>query len=187
MATKQVTPLMVIDVQPAYASAFGLHYVKSIIEEMRKSRHRKIVVVSVDEEFSGDSMEDIQVFWARHGMTKALFNRVQFVEKTYGFFRGWMDCGIRDDEIVNTARELRCHQNWDSRNMTVAALERVAPSAVGLVNPLYLPSELESNLVFREPTWNLCGGAAHECLKEMELWLHSLQAKVTTRSGLVYL
>ena len=94
-------PLLVIDFQPAYAKCFGSWMTREVLALMRgMSPAEPIVVVSVNEELSGDDATSIQEFWIEQGMDEELMERVTFLEKPYAFFRSWMDQGVEDHEIV---------------------------------------------------------------------------------------
>lgn len=42
---------------------------------------RPIIVVSVNQELSGDDSSDIREFWESYGMEEELFERIAFIEK----------------------------------------------------------------------------------------------------------
>jgi hypothetical protein len=180
-------PMLVIDVQPAYASAFGKWFTNEVLDQMRKvPADQPLVIVSVNEELSGDTSEGIRDFWEREGMEDELFKRAIFLEKPYAFFRGWMDCGVPHDEIVTVAKELRRRRKYDSRQLPVDVLSELAPAGFDLADPLFLPYELEVESHYRQPTWSICGGGRDECLKEVELWLHSCSIAYNRLDHLTY-
>lgn len=166
-------PFLVVDIQPAFAHAFTDKLVEEVLATMRAVPDGEpIVVLSVNEECSGDTPESVLDFWVEKGMDEALRERVTFLEKDFGFFRGWM--GNTDDfEIVNVARALRSRRVWDSRELPEELLEELAPTAYLGVDCLFLPHELESSPILRQHAWEVCGGGRNECLKEVELWMTS--------------
>jgi hypothetical protein len=145
MSQSENSPLLVIDVQPAYRSAFGKFLPGQVLAEMRNlSDSVPIVVVSVNEELSGDTQESILDFWQRAGMDEALLQRVTFLEKPYGFFRSWMEQGVYQVEIVAVAKEMRNLQKFDVQELNVERLISIAPSSEEVYqNSLWLPHELE--------------------------------------------
>jgi len=180
-------PLLVVDIQPSFSNAFGANLTRDVLAAMRQvKRGQPIVVLSVNEELSGDTREAIQEFWAEQGMTPALARRVQFLEKDYAFFRGWMDIGESPDEIVETARKMRQLGINDSRQMPAELLEEVAPGACESCNPIFLPYDLESERVYQDHAWSICGGGRDECLREVELWMESAGIKYERLDHLTY-
>ena len=182
-----MNPLMVVDVQPGYSSAIMPWMPGAILQAMRQTDEDvPILIVSVNEELTGDTPASIEMFWQDHGMDDELFSRVTFLEKPYAFFRGWMDNGVDEDEIVATVQTLRKHRVGDSRNLDSSLLAEIAPHGHTLASPLYLPWELEEQRAYRQPAWRLCGGARDECLKEVELWLASMCIGFERLDHLVY-
>lgn len=182
-----MNPLMVVDVQPGYASAIMPWLPGAILKTMRQTEEgTPILVVSVNEELTGDTPASIEMFWRDQGMDDDLFSRVTFLEKDYAFFRGWMDNGVDDDEIVAAVQALRQHRVGDSRRLDSSVLEEIAPHGASLASPLYLPWELEQQRAYRQPAWRLCGGGRDECLKEIELWLASMRIGFERLDHLVY-
>lgn len=165
-------PLLIVDVQPAYQAAFRRDLVQDILEHIRTvPREVPVVIVSVNEELSGDSSEDILSFWVDSGMEEALFERVTFIEKEYAFFRGWMDNGVPADEIVATGKKMVDLGLYDSRDMAETDLSECAPSAVDLADCMFMPEALDLGDAYKDAFWHVCGGGTDECLKEVELWM----------------
>jgi hypothetical protein len=180
-------PLLIIDVQPAYASAFGAGFTKEVLDRMRAvPQDQALIIVSVNEDLSGDTPETIREFWENAGMDEELFERAIFLEKPYAFFRGWMDNGIHDDDIVAVAKELRRLRKYDSRDLGADAIAELSSAGAELADPLWLPYELEEEPRYRQDVWNICGGGRDECLKEMELWLDSCSIDYTRIEHLTY-
>lgn len=165
-------PLLIVDVQPAYQNAFRVGLVEDILEHIRGlPLEVPVFIVSVNEELSGDTHEDILMFWMDNGMDETLFERVRFIEKDYAYFRGWMDNGVPDDEIVATGKILVDLGLNDSRDLDENLLARCAPSAIELCDCMFMPDPLELDDRYKHVLWHVCGGATNECLKEVELWM----------------
>jgi hypothetical protein len=167
-------PLLVVDFQPAYKKAFTYNLIQEVLDEMRQvPEGEPILVVSVNEELSGDAPWDIREFWERHGMESELFDRITFLEKPYAFLRGWMDNGVPSDEIVAVLKEMRKRSKNDSRDLPEDVIAELAPCAADMSDAIFLPCEVEHERAYRIPSWRICGGGYHECLRELELWLES--------------
>lgn len=180
-------PLIVVDFQPAYQKAFTPRLVQAVLAEMRSvPEGEPILVVSVNEELSGDAPWDIRDFWEGHDMEPELFDRITFLEKPYAFFRGWMDNGVSEDEIIEVLKEMRRRGKTDSRNLPGSVIEELSPRGADLADALFLPGELENEPAYRQPTWRICGGGYQECLREVELWLASRGIDFTRLEYLTY-
>jgi len=181
-------PLLVIDFQPAYAKCFGSWMTREVLALMRgMSPAEPIVVVSVNEELSGDDATSIQEFWIEQGMDEELRERVTFLEKPYAFFRSWMDQGVEDHEIVAVAQKLRQTGIGDSHELDSEVLAELSQAGADLGHDaLFLPWEMERNPCYQRPAWNICGGGRDECLKEVELWLQSCSIEAHRIEHLIY-
>lgn len=182
-------PLLVIDVQPAYCAAHqGWQLARDVLERMELvPADVPVVVVSVNEELSGDTPAAVQEFWLDAGMTDEQFERITFLEKPYAFFRSWMDCGVPESEIVAVAKRLRKRNLYDSRDLPGAILRKLAPRGFELDGDMLgLPYELETEPVYKQPHWDICGGGRDACLHEMELWFDSNGIGYTRLESLIY-
>lgn len=180
-------PLLVIDIQPAYSAGFGRRLTEEVLQEMRQvPANEPIVVVSVNEELSGDNADAIREFWLEQGMDDELFERAVFLEKDYAFFRSWMDLGVPEEEIIAIAREMRRRKVYDSRDLPEDVLADIAPGGADLCDAIFLPYELEIERQYKLPAWRICGGGRGECLREVELWLDSCSISYNRIDHLTY-
>jgi hypothetical protein len=180
-------PMLVVDIQPAYTGGFGGRLTYEVLAEMRQmSEGQPLIILSVNEELSGDGPQAIQEFWEEQGMEEALFERAIFLEKPYAFFRGWMDNGVPDEDIVAVAKELRKQRKSDSRDLPGKVLAKISPVGAVRCDPLFLPYELEIEPRYRQASWRICGGGRDECLKEVELWLDSCNIAYNRIDHLTY-
>lgn len=180
-------PLLIVDVQPAYKSAFRGGLVQDILEHIATvPDDTPVFIVSVCHELSGDTREDILGFWLDSGMDEAMFDRVTFIEKEYAFFRGWMDNGVPDEEIVATGKRLVELGIYDSRDLAESDLAMYAPSAIDLSDCMFLPTPLGLDSRYHNALWHVCGGGDAECLKEVELWMDVVGIEHTRLDDLTY-
>lgn len=182
-----MSPLLVVDVQPAYFSGMSPRLPGQILSHLADNPSQLVVFLSVNEELSGDTEESIQEFWADHGLDEDLASRIRFETKPYAFLRSWMDQGVDEDEIVETCRALRRAGLNDSRELPTDALEGLSCEGTALGDPLILPKELDDIRFFRTGMQlDICGGGRYECLKEMELWLAARDITCERLEHLVY-
>jgi hypothetical protein len=179
--------LVVVDVQPLYASDCGPLMPQYVEEVKRRLDLGLDVILTVnDPEMSGDSAEDVADFWMLHGLDEDDFDRLIHVPKTYAFLRGWMDNGVPDEEIVQTLRALRKRGFHDTRDMYLDELDKVAPEGGQLIDPLFMPEALEYSEIAHTPDMDVCGGYRNLCLREFEIWLESRGQHYRRIEHLVY-
>lgn len=181
-------PLVVVDIQPCYSSVFAHGFVGDIVAEIERriAAGLPVYLVHNDLELSGDQLGDVHEFWLEHGLSEDVLERCQFIEKQYAELRGWMDCGVSDDDIVKTLQALRQAKLWDSRLLPAEALESLSPDGSELCNPLFLSWHLESSPLTSLVDMDICGGGREECLREVELWLESRKLPYNRIESLVY-
>lgn len=150
--------LIVIDVQPFYEDKIYFD-VSSLINHMQE--YDKIVVFFNGEELGCDSLHDIYQYFLEYGMDESFIYDIEWVEKSYGFLRGWMDTGIDDDDIVRVLRHMYEQDITDSRDLDFADSEIIADDCI------FLP---DFDCIISDNKVAICGGSDNECLKEMELY-----------------
>ena len=177
-----ISGLLVVDLQPAYArpsagSTISSHLMRNTLAHISAlAEDTPVTVLYVCEELSGDTLLDVHDFWLEHGADEALLQRLNWVEKPYGFLRGWMDNGIDEDDICAVLQELRKRSCWDSRDLDDDTLERLSPDGFALDSPLFRDDAVDKLLADALRTggaWETCGGGQGECLQEVELVLQS--------------
>lgn len=178
--------LAIIDVQPCYQQ--GATPVRdALIPLLNEGQFDNVVFIRVNEELSGDTEWDALAYWEEAGLEPEVLTNAIHVEKTYAFFRGWMDNGVDDDVIVDVVKCLRSHNKWDTRMLDEELLNSFEDGLSDRADPLFRPDELESVArVFERKSWTLCGGGRHECLKEFELWLDSRDIQHDRLEHLIY-
>ena len=112
-----------------------------------------------------------------------------FVDKQYGFFRGFMDYGIDKDSIVNLAQFMINNKVFDFRNLgddeeieekflkefsnEISIIDLYENNKDGY--SFFIPLDLIENLQsIVEQNVTLVGGARKECLEEVSILLSVL-------------
>lgn len=185
---QNATPLVVIDVQPGHASAIGQYMVNSLIREIqeRLESGAPVFLVYNDEEMSGDTLESVQNFYWENGLSPEQVADCTFIEKQFAELRGWMDAGVPDGEILAAVRAMRARRVWDTRCLPAEMLEEMCPWGLDSGNPIFVSQYLESSALARIRKLDICGGARDECLREVELWMDSLDVHYERLEHLVY-
>lgn len=183
------TGLIVVDVQPAYDRFCG-PIAQGVAKRINNTR-LATSIFWVGENFTHDTESDVRHYLKEAGARPGKLARCDFIEKDYGFFRGWMDCGVADDIIVTVGYEM-----LRTRTASSAALD--LPE---VLSELLGDDEIESTL----PRWNhlrlptfhdarlrcfdefdTCGGGNKECLAEIELYLQMMGRPYERLENLVY-
>lgn len=137
------TNLLVVDVQPSYSGIYdgSENPVFEDIIRFAEERTGRVVAMYNDEEVSGDNLEGVQQYWYDSGASEDLvWEKIEWIEKQYAFFRGWMDTGIDDSIILKTIRAMIQLGIHDSRELTVDQFK----DAVGKENALKIIKHYEN-------------------------------------------
>ena len=166
--------LVVVDVQPAYEDSIYFD-VGSLIKQMESYDW---VVLLFNGKYMGlDSKFDVMEWFLNQGMSEELLSEINFVEKSYGFFRPWMDTGVEEEVIVGVAKRMIKEDIWDSRDIE-HGIDNC--DSIGLPDPCVI----EALIGLGKAT--VCGGGHEECLKEIELVMDSLDVDYVRDHRFVY-
>ncbi|MEX3983739.1 hypothetical protein AB4Y45_32675 [Paraburkholderia sp. EG287A] len=178
------TSFVVVDVQPAYNTWCG-SIARNVALRINNTR-KPTTIVWVGEDYTGDKEEDVREYLHSMGARPGKLDSCRFIEKTYGFFRGWMDNGVDDSIIVKVGAELmRTNQGSSDMLDLPALLGDDEADALPDGDSIYLPHFDDSSLRGFN-AFETCGGGREECLAEFELYLSMLERPVTRLSHLVY-
>ena len=108
-----------IDVQPHHEIYFK-RYLKKYLEIIETAENNNIIMVFNGEDLGMDSKQDVIDWLYDEGIEESILDNIFFVEKEYGFFRGWTDIGISDSLIIKTIKFLQknnLYNTYDLRGM----------------------------------------------------------------------
>lgn len=117
--------VLAVDLQPAYFNIQGIRedQMQDIVQFCENQRKR-IVALYNGGDYSDDWVEDVQEFWMNFGASEDLVHgQIEWIEKGYAFFRGWMDTGIPDKIILRTIRKMIEVGAYDSRELTAEDMQ----------------------------------------------------------------
>lgn len=179
--------LLVVDVQPSYDASCGFA-AEQLAKELNES-DKPVIFMYVGDGLTTDTAGDVQDYLLDHGVSEDVLTSAHFIEKDYGFFRQWMDCGVPAETIIQVGQKLKQFRLNDSRNLDWAIAfgdkaEELAED-VDRLGPIWMPSFDALRLMFFKDI-AVCGGGAGECLAEMELWLTIMGITHTRLHHLVY-
>lgn len=134
-----------------------------------------------------DTEQDVRAYWRDAGVSRKQLEQVRFVEKTYGFFRSWMDTDVDEDDIVSAARLMYSSYIWDSRDLELDVLAKVAPSAVDKPDCILIP-EIAMTFIpsLGAELWHTAGDSRTACLLEIELPLNAMDIPYVQDTRFVY-
>lgn len=184
-------PLVVVDVQPAYANAFNFE--EELAQFINKRTGKTIMYINADETgTTEDSVSDVQEWWYEAGMAEDKINSLKWIDKGYGYIRAPMDSGeVQDSEIIKVIREMYNQKVTDSRELFGSDEEQIA-AAFGEENLWWLTSDaisvgwLALDKLKEMSPFYICGGGREECLKEILLMCSALNIKYKIIDGFIY-
>lgn len=180
-------PIVVVDVQPSYDKWISFS-VYDMCEYLNDSTG-DILVFYVGKEYSGitnDSKHDVINYYIDHGLDEEVLDRMEFIDKGYGFFRSWMDIGIDEDDILDVLRYMKKNRINDSRDIDEEFFEETWPDIYEYFEDnISMPDFDERDL----RSYNNCvliGGGRNECLAEIEIAFDLFKIKYRTNRKYIY-
>lgn len=167
---------IVCDVQPMYEK-----YIDFNIGEFVEYLETKddILYFYVGSENSGigtDTKEDIMMYLVENGLSEDKLRDITFIDKGYGFFRGYMDETTLDDsDLIRIVKYLIDNDIWDTRDIEdeIVRNDLGLPEDVDDDEGLNLPSEFSIENCRGFEGSELVGGGADECLRELEIYFQA--------------
>ena len=197
------TNILVVDVQPAYASHSDR--VLPAIQDLIAKSTGKIAVLyngdgtteddlnSVLMYLTGESEEDYyddeteEFREPEDTVLKQKLQGAKFFEKTYGFFRGWMDQGVDDAAIIKTVRAMAQARTHDSRDLDNL------PELLGDQyqdwmedDSLQYPDAVSVAFLKQISPFYMVGGGRQECLREIELLCNAFNIRFKRVDSMTY-
>lgn len=188
--------LVVIDVQPEYADAFGNMGVSlaEYINENYNEFSRVTFLYNGYDTLGMINEQEYRSWWYDNGLKEEIaYDGADFYDKGYAFFRYCMDEGIDDDSISNLIRHMLDNNVHDTRELDehfwgefidkygddeIRELMEFSDDAIHIPD---LIDELKNyhNIV-------ICGGGVNECLKEVEIALNAMGKPYETLNNFTY-
>jgi hypothetical protein len=186
------TPIIVVDVQPEYAS-FAKKIVNRGLFDYLNEQRGPILAFFNGEETTNDSKQEVVDYWIENGFDPDELDKIEWHNKTYGYFRDWMagpDHGvdISDSLIIKVIREMyqkriSDSQDFDDEELLSLVGEEIFDYCKNY--SIWLPSIAVTKL--RDYTNSyICGGARHECLREITLLMNAFNIKYKMIDKFVY-
>jgi len=171
---------MVVDIQPQYKKVirFDMFEFCQFLNKQKKI----LYLYNGPDTVGEDSKNDIIKWLLKNSFDSDKLKDITWIDKGYGFFRGWMDQGIDNSIIKKVLRYMIINRIRDSKD--IENLEEVVDIGDEYEEwmfefenePIYLPDILISKLKKFNKGY-LCGGGVYKCLKEFIILLSVFNIK----------
>jgi len=193
-------PVIIVDVQPEYCAYHGGAYEPVCWDAIEfVNRQTGPVLMFVNAEDTGvsmDSIAEIKEYWEENGFEPNNWQRVELVDKGYGYLRSWMDRGTNPAVIIRVIREMYQQKVSDSRELfggednpeydeKMQALMGREFREFDLDDPIAVNWTSIAQLKQFNGAY-IMGGGRNECLREVELLMNAFNIKYKRIDSLVY-
>jgi hypothetical protein len=202
------TNLLIIDVQPEYQS-----YSNKILPGVRSMISKSIgrLVIVYNDFGGGDSATDVYNYITGYddeadyeyneetgeyeeakptpeqAVLQQKLQRAQFIQKEYGFLRGFMDAGVPDKVIIETLRAMYSQSIYDSQELDITKLSQQTQQVLNDTSKnISVQDFVPIKLLHQLQPFYMMGGGRHECLREIELICHTFNIRFKRIDSLVY-
>lgn len=180
--------LLVCDVQPGFHS--GCHEILQNVVDKINATDQNIIYFYVGKSLDMDSKYDVIAYLLENGVDEYKIDGMRFIEKGYGYFRGWMDNGVNDAITLRAIEQMIKTQRLDTREFTEEDWQVVTKGkhySVLDTDPIFYPDFPEKMFKMNGVDgFEMIGGGRNECLKELELYLQAHGKKLTVNEDLCY-
>ena len=182
--------LVIVDVQPNFQR--NCHFILPEIIEKINSTNQEIICFYVGKVLEGDKKNDVIGYFMENGIDFDKLDKIKFVEKDFGFFRTWMDAGVSEDimiKAINLLKEsgFKSTSQFSQNDWNKVLTDQDKKSFYFYDEHLFYPTF--NGKLFEKPGVNhmeLIGGALHECLAEVDLYLKAMGKKTHINKDLCY-
>ena len=180
--------LVIVDIQPEYQRDFDL-MIYDMVAKINET-NKPIICFYVGRELSLDDKYSVIGLFLENGVDENKVNEMKFIEKDFGFFRCWMDLGVKEDIILNTLRVMYENGINDSRNLSDENWDEILSTEDRKTfflydEPLIIP-DFDKRLLNYFDNFELIGGGRWECLEEINLYLKSINKNTFVNEDFCY-
>lgn len=190
-------PCIVVDVQPEYS---GINdgdenpVFPEIISFVNAQTGPILMLVNAEDQgLSGDTINDIKMYWNESGFNEENWYRVKIINKGYGYLRSWMDQDVPYSTIIKTIRLMYQQKVTDSRQLEFPAFNERTPEITDIMNTVQAMDGdgisvewLAVSLLKKFNNAYIMGGGRNECLREVELLMNAFNIHYKRIDSLVY-
>lgn len=176
--------LISVDIQPGHLDHihFDLYSFVEYLEEFDD-----ILYLFNGEELEYDSLQSVKDFLIDNGATEELIDRITFMEKSYGFFRGGMDTNVDEDELIEIIEYMIENGVNSSEEIDFNELPEIDEETIDSLNidSIFLP-EFNLDIVRRYDNSIIVGGSYDECLAEMKILFEAMGLDYKENQRFIY-
>ncbi len=183
-------PIIIIDVQPSY-DKFCSSIMADLASFLNSSKGPIVAFFNGLDVGIEDSKDSVASYYLEHGVDEEVIERIDFKEKSYAFFRNWMDAGMERKYLIKAIRFMVMNRFVDSIDVSSEQWKELFGedysklSSIIESDSINLPDISLSNLKALGGCY-LCGGAKDECLSEFRFLLESFNIPYKLVSSLIY-
>lgn len=186
---ESIRPVIVIDVQPAYTRM--VDWIPDLMDWLNSAQGPILMMVNAEDQgLTEDTILDCKLYWLTHGMTVETLDRVDVIDKGYGYLRAWMDDGVSEASIIRVIREMyRQRVNDTSMLWGGEDWKKHMDDLVKEPYPVDDHMSVEWLSIAQLKKYTGClimGGGRNECLKEVTLLMNAFNIKYTIVNKWVY-
>ena len=169
--------LVIVDVQPEFQGS--CHKILPKVIDKINQTDQQIICFYVGRQLGQDSKNDVMAYYMENGVDPFKIDGIRFIEKDFGFFRPWMDSGVNEDIIIKGIKQLKENGINHSRDFTDDDWNKILSPEDRKTfylydDPLFYPGFDERMFKLKEiDGFELIGGARHECLAEIDIYLRA--------------
>ncbi len=184
------TALISIDIQPSYIS--GCKHLMRDYVKFLNSHRGPIMIFWNGPELGMESQFEMYDFLTEWGVEEDVLDRIIWKEKTYAFFRNWMDMGMDRKNLIKAIRHMVMTRNNDSRKVSEEEWETVFGNEWSDVEHIITSNDSINLPDISIPELKkysgcyLCGGGRDECLSEFRFLLEAFNIRYKLIDNLVY-
>lgn len=184
--------LLVVDVQPAY-DRWCSAVAPRIMQLLNAHSGNKYCLYNA-EGLTDDSKHSVIEYFLENGLRQDRIDSIKFIEKSYGYFRNWMDNEVTERIIIKTIRAMVQNRVNDSKDLDMNTVLTSYEQERGLKlwgidwneDSIYMPDFMPISLLKQISPFLMCGGARDQCLKEIELLCNAFNIKYKRIDSLIY-
>jgi hypothetical protein len=190
LSEKRTNNVIIVDVQPMYQK--HISFDMGDFCEFLSGQRDLLFFYNGESIGSEDRDNKLKQWYIVNGLDRKKALSSKYIDKGYGFFRGWMDIGIEPGTIKKAIRFMLEKKVNDSRDIdedewrkTIPDLDDEAGSD-WYQEPIYLPGEINIGFLKKWQGSYICGGGESACLKEMLILFSTFNITVIKVEAFIY-
>lgn len=176
--------LVVVDIQPTYEKSV-LHFLDDFIQFLNENDFAKVLYLFNGPELGFEDERELSFWLMENGLDEEKIEEFEFFDKGYAFFRGWMDTGVDEDDIIEVGRYMYKNDIRDSRDVAEEVYEKMGlEELIDKDDSIYIPDVIDELKKLSRPL--LCGGGKYECIREVELLMKIIKKPYKLHKKFIY-